>query len=465
MQDIREIEFAEYGVSDFHPLTIAFTIAMGLVLLSVRRPFAVVPLALVLTLVPSTHRIVIGGLDFTMIRITIAFVWMRLIAFGELRPLRLLNVDKLLLAFVLSKALFYTLRVGSPGAAIYQAGNTFDSLGLYFGLRLLLRTPGDIVRGVRCLAWISVPIALFMFTEKVTGRNLFSVLGGVPWETWVRDGSLRARGAFAHAILAGTFGAVLFPLFAGLWIADRRSRLVATLGMASGVVIAFTASSSGAVMALGSAFIAWSIWPVRRHTTTIRRSIFAGAVFIHFAREQPIWQLIGRVSNLTGGTGWHRVRLIDAFVYYWGEWIAMGTNSVAHWGWGLQDLTNEFVLVGVRGGIVPLVFFVWWIVASFASIGRSMRLVQRVHRSFPGRRGPSLDAVAHPAILWGLGVCLLAHVVSFISVSYFGQLRYVFFLTMSLIAVAESGAVAGVRVSHRESPRSPGPVSRSPRLA
>ena len=57
-----------------------------------------------------------------------------------------------------------------------------------------------------------------MILEHLTGRNVFSVFGGVPEFTVIREGKLRAQAAFAHAIVAGYGGGKSrFSLFVGLW--------------------------------------------------------------------------------------------------------------------------------------------------------------------------------------------------------------------------------------------------------
>ena len=43
---------------------------------------------------------------------------------------------------------------------------------------------------------VLIPVAIFMTIEKTTGRNYFSMFGGVSTLTAIRDGKLRAQGAF-----------------------------------------------------------------------------------------------------------------------------------------------------------------------------------------------------------------------------------------------------------------------------
>ena len=77
----------------------------------------------------------------------------------------------------------------------------------------------------------------------------------------------------------------------------------------------------------------WAIWRYRRHMRLMLWSAFGMAVVIHFAREKPFWHLILRLSQIVGGTGYHRYYLIDAFIRRFGEWALVGTDNTGNWGW------------------------------------------------------------------------------------------------------------------------------------
>ena len=149
---------------------------------------------------------------------------------------------------------------------------------------------------------------------------------------------------------------------------------------------------------------------------------------IHFVREKPIWHLLLRLSSITGGTGQHRYYLVDAFIRRFDEWALFGTSNTAHWGFGLQDTTNRYVAEGVSGGLVTLVLFIAVLRTSFVQLRRA-RLV------FERREGPkSLSAL----LAWGSSVSLTVHCVSFISVSYFGQMvQFFVFFVATVPAIAQ----------------------------
>ena len=97
----------------------------------------------------------------------------------------------------------------------------YDSLGLYFLLRVFIRDADDTLILCKIAIIALIPIAVEMLTETVTGRDVFAFLGGVPEMSEVRGGHVRAQGPFGHSILAGTVGAVCLPLAILFWEKNR----------------------------------------------------------------------------------------------------------------------------------------------------------------------------------------------------------------------------------------------------
>jgi hypothetical protein len=101
-------------------------------------------------------------------------------------------------------------------------------------------------------------------------------------------------------------------------------------------------------------------------------------------------------------------------------WL-LGTKETFSWGvWG-GDITNQFILQGVRGGLVTMILFICIVVISFSAIGRAVRAM----------RGKSRRT---ELLLWTLGAAIFAHVISFMSVSYFDQNIVSWYLLLAIIA-------------------------------
>lgn len=431
------------GHTNIHPLALLATLVAGVTLLNVRRSEAILPLALVCCLVPVAQRVVVASLDFNMIRILILFGWMGLFMRNEVRPLRLNEIDVAFVAWIVSGSVIYVIREATFSAVVYRLGLLFDSFGVYFLIRTLFRHPGDTVRATRYLAICAACVAFGMTIEWGTGRNVFSIFGGVPQITVIRDGRLRCQGAFSHPIMAGSFGATVVPLFVGLWFAFPRFRRLAAVGAISGLLIAVSSASSGPLLSVVGGFIAFALWPLRRRTRALRWGLLICLTVLHFARDKPVWHLIARASDVLGGEGYHRYRLIDAFVNRFGEWWLVGTPSTEHWGPVLWDTTNQYVTEGVTGGLLTLVAFIVLLSLAFRGIGRAGREGRRLNRML----------MVHRFWCWGIGASLVAQTVGFISVSYFGQMQIIFYLFLAMISSEYEFALSSPRHRSRRQAR------------
>src|SRR6202044_2560632 len=79
-----------------------------------------------------------------------------------------------------------------------------------------------------------------------------------------RDDRFCAQGPFGHSILAGTFGAIVMPLFVALWWKGRKYRKLAVVGVVSATVIVLSSNSSTPVLGYAAGMVALCMWPIRQ---------------------------------------------------------------------------------------------------------------------------------------------------------------------------------------------------------
>jgi hypothetical protein len=410
---------------------LVFLMIMAVLTVVLRRENALVPLLVTVCYMPLGQRFVIGGLHFHFFRVLLLMGICRVVLRGEAAGLRITGLDKLFLCWMVASLVLGTLVKPSTELLINRLGAFYNAAGVYFFVRFVVRDFDDVIGNVRAFALLLVPLAGCMAVEKLTGRNVFSIFGGVPDVTGIRDGTLRCQGAFLHPIMAGTFAATLFPLFIGLWFHAPTDRFRAALGIVSSAFATAAAASSGALLAFLGALAVFGLWPMRRQMRIVRWGIGFGLVAMSLLMSAPIWYLIAKISEITGGTGWHRSYLIDQAIKHFNEWWLFGTTYTAHWGPGGQvlasdpnnmDITNHYVYEGVHGGVIKLGLFTAMIVVSFGIIGRCLR---RTDWRDPGRT----------KFLWGIGAGLFAHCVSFISVAYFDQLIVIWFWLLAVVSM------------------------------
>jgi hypothetical protein len=426
--DERIIIWKEFGQTVLDPLAFGSTLVLGALLVLMPRRHALLPFLVAASFIPIDQRIVVGGADFNMIRILVLLGWVRIFSKGEASALRWHTMDFVFIAWLLSGTVIHSLR--EPAFLVWRVGQIFEAGGTYFLFRCLLRTPTDVRSSFGYFAAIAIPIALFMTVEYATGRNMFSVFGGVPEFTVEREGRLRCQGAFPHPILAGDFGGGLAPLIIGYALAVTARRWLSLAGLAGSVAIVILSASSGPLLSLMGGITAWLLWPLRRQMYLVRWALVAVAVGLQLVMNHPIWFLFAVVGMVGGSTGWHRYALIDAFIRNYSEWVVLGTNSTAHWGWGLQDVTNHFVLEGVRGGFATFALFLALVVLAFRSVGRGLVYARRGRA--PGTRTAPLEF-----ILWGIGASLFAHSMAMTAVAYVDQMAIVFYTLLATIPSLE----------------------------
>ncbi|HED64580.1 MAG TPA: hypothetical protein ENJ09_03390 [Planctomycetes bacterium] len=411
-----------YGTTFLHPLAAASMILLGIMTLALPRKYALLPLLLLINFIPCSQRIAIAGLDFNLLRIMIIFGWTRILMRGEFKDMGLVKLDKLMLAWAASETLIYVLQFKNFGALVTMSGRMMEAVGGYFMVRAFVRSWADLKALAQCICIISIPVAIFFVIEKNTGRNYFSIFGGVPEYTHEREGKLRAMGAIANPILAGCMWGAFLPLMAALlW--QKGSQFLGAWGVLNGLVVVVACASSTPLASVMAAGLGGFLFLHRRKMHEIRKAIIWGSIGMHLLMEtqgHPLWHLLARIDLVGGSTGWHRYNLINQWIHRFWEWALLGTKTTAHWGWGLWDVTNQFVLESVRGGLLTLIVFVWMIGTAFRYVGPLWRWTE-------GNR-------AEVAMAWALGCSLFAHISSFIAVSYFGQMVIVFYMQIALIA-------------------------------
>lgn len=405
-----------------HPVALAFMLVAGSLMLALPRRGALVPLVFAIVFIPLQQRIMVYSLDFFIIRILILFGWTRVLMRGEY-SIRLNTIDKLMVLWAVSAVATYTILWQTWGAFINRLGVSFDIIGIYFLIRFLVRDFDDIVWVVKIFAFVTIPVAAAMFLERVNGRNLFSVFGGVPDVTIVRWGKMRCQGAFSHPITAGTFGASVFPLLIALRLVGGNGRALMAFGAIAASVITLSTSSSGPLLGYLAGIAALCMWFFRDRMREFRWALALTLIALHLVMKAPVWALLARANVFGGSTGYHRFYLFDQFLRRFNEWWLFGVRSTADWGYYLFDVTNNFVRIGVDGGLSTLVIFIAILAFSFQSIGRAVR---------------STEDDVERKIYWALGASLLVHVVSFFGVSYFDQIKVVLYMLLGMISVARS---------------------------
>jgi hypothetical protein len=414
-----------------NPAVLILIIIAGILLCVWPRKKAIAAFLAASILIPMDQVLLIGPAHFPMLRILVLFGIIRIVRERNSSKRQLLSgginkIDIALILLTVFTAVNGVLLFQESGAAIYQLGNLYTDFGVYFLLRFLIRDEEDIVYTIQTLAWITAVIAMIMVYERASGHNPYALLGGANAAAYAnlmaRDDKFRAIGCFSHPILAGTFGAVLAPLFIGLWLKAKKYRTIAVLGIISATVMTITCNSSTPVLGYAAGVLALCLWPVRRWMRAIRWGILFTLVSLHLVMKAPVWHLIARIDITGGSSSWHRFMLVDQCIRHFSDWWLVGVKDTSAWGWDMWDTANQYVGTCDNSGLLPFLLFLAILVYGFKYLGRARRAAAKDKKT--------------ALFIWALGAALFANVVAFFGISYFDQTIVAWYGLLAIISAA-----------------------------
>jgi hypothetical protein len=410
----------ELGRSTFAPLAFA-VLAVGAVFILFGSKRLLLPFFLFVGLVlPMANRLEIAGLAFMVHRILVVLGWARILLRGEYRDFTFNRIDWLLICLGFWGIVAYTVLWGTTNSFVYRSAQTIDMLGLYFFFRVQMRSWDDLYTTIRALAFTCLVVSGCMFLQFTTRTNPMHALGA-PYDVVVsRLGVLRCQAGFGHPISAGVLGASLIPLFIAAWRMGSGLRRWAVIGIPACTVITITSASSSSVLVYAAGIGALLLWRFREKMRIIRWVVFLTLVGLHIIMQAPVWALLARVNVFGGSTGYHRYWLFNEFVNRFNEWWLIGLKSTADWNPLLWDVVNQYVLMGVRGGIIGLGLFIAILALCFREIGMAVRRIE------PGDW--------HQYLVWAMGAMLFSHCVSFWSYDYWDQIIVLWYMLLAIIA-------------------------------
>ncbi len=449
--------------SMFSPYVLAFVIVAGLLICFLPRNKAVAPFLFAAILIPIDQVLLVGSFHFPMLRVLLLFGMARLLkeiisGRSEVLSGGFNSLDATVALLAVFTAVSGAILWGTTPAVVYQVGVLYSGLGSYFLLRCFIRDRDDVLLVIRVFAYLAILLATLMSIELITGHNpLYAFLGGLRSSLYgsviQRDGHLRATGSFGHPILAGTFGAVLVPLFVGLWRSGTQFRRTAIVGLVGATVITITCNSSTPILAYVAGILGLCLWPLRNGMRVIRWGIVLTLVFLHMIMKAPVWNLIARIGVFGASSGYHRYQLVNQCILHFSDWWFVGVKDTSTWGWDMWDTANQYVATAENSGIVPFILFLTVIVVGFKYLKRA-RLAQGIDET-------------SERFIWAVWASLFANAVAFFGISYWDQTIVAWYALLAIISATTISGLATNPITVTHPLRAPrfelaNQVSRSP---
>jgi hypothetical protein len=405
-------------------------VLVSLVVLRATRGWALVAVMAGVLYLTQGQVVEIAGVSMFAFRFVEIAGVLRVISRGEFAQIVRNPIDRILVLLYVYIMLVNVLR--GTDTMMYHIGIAADTIMVYLIVRALVQTAAEWeVFLIRFLVLL-IPYTCLVLMENVFRFNVFSALGGVEFGEWERAGRLRSQGSFRHPSLLGTLGASFLPLYIGVFRAGI-SRRMGLLGIMACAGIVWASNSGGPASMAAVGLVGWLLWPLRGKVNIVKWIFLTGLMALFAVMKAPIWYLPAKVSAVTGGDGWHRSYLMDiAFQNVDRWWLAgMPIHETSDWFpykldvTGGADITNGYLSIGFSAGVLGMGLFVWLLICALRRIGAALQLDQG---SLRGRERVT-------AMLWGLGVTVVAHGFNWLGITYFDQSFALWLLHLCAVGV------------------------------
>jgi hypothetical protein len=413
-------------------VTLTIAVILSVLTLTLKPRHALVVYLSGLLWYPSYLAISIGTIDIMVGRVV-----------GGVLLLRCLSNDRIRSRFTWSRldtwvACSMLVYIGIPlltqsTFAIIEnrGGFVMDTWLAYMVARFIITDRTELVSVIKCISIILIPLALLGCMEAVTGWQPFVPLRRFrPWNPItgevagaMRWGFTRAVGPFSHPILFGGCFAMFLPLIYYLRHEKNRWQRLAYPLSAITILGALSSMSSGPWIMVMVIIFCLVMEKHQRWTKPMIVFFIFSCIFIQIFSNRDFYQVIFSYGSMLGGAGWHRARLIEVAIRNIGEWWLAGYGGKDpgwghYFGMGHTDITNEYILAGVRYGIAGIIVLCIVLFVAFNSL----------ITAFKKNTHPAMKS-----LYWTLGTVLFSVATTWMSVSFFGQLMPLFYCFLGII--------------------------------
>ena len=389
-----------------------------------------------LIIYPSFLVVRLGPLDISVGRIVVAVLLLRCLCSGGIRrKFAWCRLDSwILFGWILS----FTIPMVSSVVPLMQkleqqSGVMMDTFFAYFVARYCITSRAGMVTVIKWIGIVMVPLAFLGVIEATTGWQPFRVLVRFcPWLEQIptadmRHGFYRAVGPLVHPILFGTTFVLFLPMIYYLRNERGKWRPVGFFLSITASLGALTSMSAGPWMMLMTCIVCLILERFKKWTKPLVIFLVFAIIGVGIISNRPFYHVIATYANVLGGSGWHRAKLVDLAIEHFGEWWLAGYGGrPLGWGpslgMGWTDITNEYIMFGVKYGMLGVIALVGVLVSSLLK-------VRRLHNT---TNDPKLKS-----FYWALGSIVVALMITFNSCAFFGQAFTLFYCILGMIGSAD----------------------------
>jgi len=413
-------------------LTLLLAIVLSVLIITLPLKYWPVLFLIGLAWYPSNLTLKIDTMDFSLCRILILAVYIKIFMSNILSSFKLILLDKLIIVYMLAQIVAGAFTSGSFGAFLeYRIGMAFDLLMPYFAIRITLRQKSEYITILRGMLLVAAPLACLGLYQSITGVNLFAPLkayaawGSTEVMELSRLGLYRANVTFSICILFGLFFSTLGPVCIGLLLVSKRLRFQHICGILLTIVGVISSVSSGPILGVLLSYLFIMFYHYRRHWKAVTTIIIICCLIIEVLSNRHFYDVLGGLT-LSPQTAWYRSRLISVALFEHGmsgRWI-FGYGYGIDPGWSAKidsrshtDIVNHFLCILSFYGMVGLLPFLAVVFETFRSLVKAFHL--RITN-------------ADRWLVWCLTGSIFGVVGAMNTVSLFGQINTVFYMVLGM---------------------------------
>ncbi len=371
----------------------------------------------------------VGTLDISAVRIVVSVLLLRCLCSKQIRSSFVWSRLDTVVTFSIAVyiAMFFITRPFSM-ALENRSGFLLDTWFAYMAARFCITTREGFITVVKSVGILLAPLAILGVIEAVSSwQPYLPFTQYCPWRpeirlTEPRTGLNRAIGPFGHPIMFGACFAMFLPLVYSLRH-EKNWQTAAYVLSGLALLGAMSSMSGGPFSMVMVAVFCLALEKCKHWVKPLLIFFVISCIGTGIISNRPFYHVVLSRLNPIGGSWWHRAKLIDLAIENIDEWWLAGYGGQDP-GWGLYlgsshtDVTNQYILYGVQYGMLGVVALCVVLASVFSNLNRLHNLAT----------DPRVKSLA-----WALGSSLVATIVVFFSVSFFGQMSTLFYCVLGII--------------------------------
>ena len=413
-------------------VTLTIIVILSILVLTLRPHHALVVYITGLLWYPSFLAISIDTVDIIASRAVVTVLLLRCLSDEQIRrKFKITKLDKWV-AFNLLVSIGIVLLTRPTLLSIENRGGFLLDTGFAYMIgRYIIVDRKTLISVVKCISIVLIPLAILGCIEAVTDWQPFVPLRRFnPWNpefnitnVGSRWGFTRAIGPFNHPILFGSVFAIFLPLVYHLRYERDNWKTWAYILSAIMILGVLSSMSSGPWVML---MVIIFCLIMERFKQWLKPTIYFFILLCIIAEiisNRALYYVVASYANMLGGAGTHRARLIDVAIKHFSQWWLAGCGGKDpgwghYFGMGHTDVTNEYILAGVKYGILGVIALCGVLIVAFRGlISSHKKATNPVMKSF----------------YWSLGTILFSVAVVWTSIGFFGQLIPLFYCILGII--------------------------------